>query len=62
MTRAELIELGDLYCETRPGSYLTDVDEEKCTITTYFHGAYLTSDAEKVKKNLGIVDTKEKIA
>ena len=62
MTRNELIELGEKYCETRPGSYVTDVDVKAGTITTYFCGALLTSNAEKVKKLLGIENKKEKIA
>ena len=62
MTRNELIDLGEMYCKTRPGSYVTDVDEKAGTITTYFCGALLTSDALKVKKMLGIEDKEEKIA
>ena len=63
MTRDELIDLGELYCEKiRPNSYVTDVDPENNTITTYFAGAYLTSDADKIKEMLGITDTEEKIA
>ncbi len=62
MTRDELIELGDAYCELRPGSYVTDVDTKNNTITTYFHGALLTSDAKKVKEMLGITEDNEKIA
>ena len=62
MTRDELIELGEMYCKKRPGSYVTDVDTQANTITTYFCGAYLISDADKVKRMLGIEDTKEKIA
>ncbi len=62
MTREELIALGDMYCETRPGSYLTDVSVEDNTITTYFAGALLTSDAAKVKDMLGLNNIEEKIA
>ena len=62
MTRNELIDLGELYCEERPGSYVTDVDEVNNTITTYFCGALLTSDADKVKQKLGIKISEEKIA
>ena len=62
MTRDELIELGDMYCEKRPESYLTDVNVDANTITTYFCGAYLTSDADKVMKMLGIEKKDEKIA
>ena len=59
MTREELITLGDMYCQTRPGSYLTDVDEANDTITTYFCGALLTSDALKVKRMLGLDELKK---
>lgn len=62
MTRNELIELGELYCEARPGSYVTDVSEKENTITTYFCGALITSDADKVKKMLGIEDKEQKTA
>lgn len=54
MTRIELIELGEKYCELRPGSQLADVNVKENTIITYYRGAYLTSDADKVKAMLGI--------
>lgn len=62
MTKEELIELGDMYCKLRNGSYLVDVSPEDNTITTYFCGALLTSDADKVKKMLGIENKEQKIA
>ena len=62
MDREELIELGEIYCELRPGSYVVDVDTEKNTITTYFAGALLTSDADKVKEMLKIRNEEAKIA
>lgn len=62
LSREELIELAELYCKQRPGSYVTDVSVENNTITTYFAGALLTSDADKVKKMLGIEDVKKRIA
>ncbi len=62
MTREELITLGDMYCKLRPGSVLSDVNVEANTITTYFCGALLTSDADKVRKMLGLYENMKKAA
>lgn len=62
MTKDELWNIAEQYCATRPGSAVMDVSVEKSTITTWFHGAILTSDADKVKKMLGIEDVKKRIA
>ena len=62
MSKKELIALGEKYCKTRPGSYLNNVDPKANTITTYFCGALITSDANKVKELLGINDDEVKIA
>ncbi len=61
MSRNELIDLGELYCEKiRPTSTLADVSEKDNTITTYFCGAYLVHNADKVKEMLGIKEEKKK--
>ncbi len=62
MTKTELYELGEMYCKTRPGSCVMDVNTEANTIITYYHGAILTSDAAKVKEMLGVEDESTKIA
>ena len=62
MTRDFLIELGEKYCKQRPGSCLTDVDEKNNTITSYFCGALLTSNAFKVAEMLGIEIPVEEMA
>ncbi len=52
MTKKELADLGRRYCETRPGSYLTDVNTKDNTVTTYYKGVLLVSDADKVAEML----------
>ena len=59
MTKNELIDLGERYCEKiRPSSYVTEVDENANTFTTYFCGAKLTHDAEKALVELNALDNK----
>ena len=62
MTKDELWNIAEQYCATRPGSAVMDVSVEKGTITTWFHGAILTSNADKVMEMLGIIKDGQKIA
>ncbi len=62
LTKKILTELGQKYCERRPGSTLVSVDVKNRKIVTCYCGCYITSDADKVAKMFGIELEKESVA